>query len=87
MSYRYRGNHMFWIKALFMLVATIVCAIIAAIPEGAMYFLWHIVAPTEGWQRLAMVALFILGGGGITILFWVLAGALWMAVAAACLDS
>jgi hypothetical protein len=81
MSYRYGTPG--WLKVIFFLVSTAICLFLAAIPEAAMYFLWHLVAPTEGWEKLVLVGIFFLGGGGITILFWIGSFAIWAAAVAA----
>jgi hypothetical protein len=86
MSYRGYGTP-FWLKLIFFLVSTGICLFIASIPEATMYFLWHLVAPTEGWQRLVLVAMFFLGGGGLTILFWVGAAAMWVAAVTSIADA
>jgi hypothetical protein len=74
------------LKLFFSIVFTVLFVLFALIPETIMYFTWHLVQPENPIQRLAMVALFFVGGGGLCVFFGILAVALWAAVIGAILD-
>ena len=71
----------------FLLLITFVCLVFALIPEGAMWFIWHVAAPTMEVSRLLLVVLFVTCGGGLSVLFGFLGLALWVAMVGALVDS
>lgn len=60
------------------LVLTVLSAVFAVIPEIIMYILWSIVHPTSEIVRLAMIFLFVFGGGSACVLFCLLAFMFWV---------
>ena len=58
---------------------TLFCVALAAAPELVMYWVWNLVKPEEGWQRIALVAIFALGGGSVTLVAWMFSFAIWVA--------
>lgn len=65
-------------KAITALTATVICVGLGLIPEAMMYFIWHMVHATQDWARIALVAVFLFGGGGFCFLAAFLAFSLWV---------
>lgn len=67
------------------ILASVLCGLIAILPEIAMYFLWNLVQPQDEIVRVALVALFFICGGGMCILFGFLGVAAWVSMTASLL--
>lgn len=65
------------------LIVTLLSLTFGLLPEMGMYFLWNLVKPTTEFARFAMVALFLLGGGGLSFLFGFLAVGFWVTMTSA----
>jgi hypothetical protein len=68
------------LKLIFGLFWTALCVTIALIPEIIMYNVWHLIEPTTTIEKILVMALFWMGGGGLCILFAVLGIGLWGAM-------
>lgn len=73
-------------KILAGIVATLLAGVVAIIPEAAMYLIWHLVSPQSEAARIALVAVFVLGGGSLCFLSAWLAVLLWTTVMLAVLE-
>jgi len=74
-------------KLIAFLIVTALSLLIGLLPELVMYFLWTVVNPTDQFVKVIMIALFLLGGGSLSIFFGVLGFAMWVALATAILES
>jgi hypothetical protein len=59
------------------LVWTAICAGLGLLPEIVMYLTYHLIAPEDFWQKLAVLGLFYLGGAGLCLIFGLLFSSLW----------
>ena len=71
------------IPATIFLLWTAICAGLGLLPETIMYFTYHMIAPEDFWQKLAVIVLFWMGGAGLCIFFGFLFFALWVSGLAA----
>lgn len=65
-------------KLLFGILLTVLCVAIAAIVPTTMYFVWGMIAPASVVEKLATLALFWFGGGGLAIFLGVLSFLIWV---------
>ncbi len=65
------------LKVVGFIIWSLICLAFALIPEAVMYFLWGVIDPVTAIERLLVIAVFLIGGGSISVLFAFLGVALW----------
>lgn len=66
-------------KWVMLAVWSALCLGFSLIPETAMYFLWQLVNPSTQLEKIAVLALFWLGGVGLCLVFAFLGLTVWIA--------
>lgn len=61
-----------------MILFSLFCVCFALIPEMVMYGTYSLIEPTSTLEKLATIALFWFGGGGLCFLFAILSFYLWV---------
>ena len=64
-------------KVLAFIFITLFSIAFALIPEGTMYYAWHLIQPVEVWQKIVILSLFWIGGLSICVWFGFIGFALW----------
>lgn len=76
-----------WFKFIVGFFYSLFCLGIALLPEIIMYFVWHLIQPENQTQKIALIAVFIFGGGGLSVLAGVLGFGAWIAGITSLMDS
>ena len=73
-------------KYLAALAITILCILIALIPEGAMYLIFRLANPTTELGRILLIGIFLVVGGGLIVWWTILVFVLWGKMICAVMD-
>lgn len=65
------------IKFTFAVLWSVFCLVLALFPETVMYFLYAVIDPTTSVERLLVIAVFLVAGGGLSVVFGFLGLTLW----------
>ena len=65
------------IKFIALSIWSIFCLGVALLPEGAACLIWHLVQPTDQLAKVALVAVLLCCGTGISVISAMAAFALW----------
>jgi len=65
-------------KALFLVLSTLACLILALLPEGVMYAIYHVIQPQTDLTRVLLLVAFWFGGAAFCLGFGALALFIWL---------
>lgn len=65
-------------KLIYVTIWSIVCLVVALLPEMGMYAVYTLINPVSELARIAMFIAFWFGGAGICMLFAFLSFAIWV---------